>query len=173
VSLTFELLNVTTASRMSNVEVNHLRTWLNCCGLVWVQANNDCCTDLLQLNYMASVKNQANLINVNEGTFISLLQTVNSPVEIQHEEFIKRTFRLKSASKNVHLDYIILSNENILWENYKLISNLKTVILHSVTLLLCPELEVHFLWIDYVHLQLISPKCVQSAACLAMRYLSV
>jgi hypothetical protein len=47
--------------------------------------------------------------------------------------------------KNVHLDYIILPNENILCEKYKLITNLKAVILESVTLLLYPELEVHFL----------------------------
>jgi len=48
---------------------------------------------------MASVKKTGKLFNVNKGTFISLLQTVSSPVELQHEEFIKRTWRLKSASK--------------------------------------------------------------------------
>jgi hypothetical protein len=74
-----------------------LRTCLNSCCLVCVQENNDSCTNLLQHNCMVSVK-RGNL-NVNEGTFISHLQTVNIPVELQYEEFIKRNCRLKSASK--------------------------------------------------------------------------
>jgi hypothetical protein len=67
---------------MSYVEDNHLRKWLNCFGTVCVQENKNSFTKFVTTQLHGICKKQANLINVNEGPFFSLLQTVNGPVEV-------------------------------------------------------------------------------------------